>query len=219
MQSPSRSHVARALVAALLTTGCYGSAPATPPRLQPALDAGATATLDVTTRRAYYDRDGYRHERHSSMQFLYGGEPKTYGEYRAVVDPKWTATLDHYDDLHRRCQRANIPKYLGIATLVGGFAFALWGANLIGEGKEDLQRTVQYTAIGAGALIFGAGYAFFGGRACNEAKRMWDGAHPWLEYAESKSMPTFDETQTELQELTNVYNARNHATAKTEPDE
>jgi hypothetical protein len=205
-----------AAVIAALTAGCYGTTPPVPPRYQPTLTDDGVAVLDVRNRDAYLDRRGYIHGPTSSMHFEYAGEARTYGEYRAIVDPKWNATIDHYADLKDRCKHTRIPMGVGITMIAAGVAFGMWGANLIGEGKEDLQRNIFYGTALAGAAVWYTGSIFFGGRACSEAEHMWED-HPWLQYAKSTSIPTFAAARSELHDLTRDFNARNRATAKTEP--
>lgn len=195
-------------LATLLTAGCYGSVHEPPQRPTiPTLAPDARAELGGVEHAAHLDSTGRYWDRSTSLRFSYGGVPVSYSQYRAIVDPKWKATLDTYDDLAARCQRANIPKYLGYTAIVGGFAFGIWGNSIVGD-NEQLQGTVFYSMLGAGVASYLVGYLFLGGRACNEAGRMWDGEDPWLEYADETSVPSFRTTSAELQQLTDTFNAR-----------
>ena len=189
-------------------SGCYGAAHEPPARPQaPALTPGATASVERARHKAFLDSTGSYHDGSTSLTFRYGDQRLSYSQYRALVDPRWSATLDEYDELVKRCQRANIPKYIGYAAIVGGFAFGIWGNQIVGD-NEQAQAAGFYGGVGLGVAAYAAGYLLFGGRACNEAGRMWDGENPWLEYADDDHVPDFNDTREELDRLTADFNAR-----------
>lgn len=192
----------------LLTIGCYGSAAPSPTYpTPPPLEDGATAEIEVVRGKPFIASDGRYIDDQASLYFKYGGDAKTYSEYRAIVDPAWRAKLDKHAALVTRCRRANIPKYIAYGLIAGGLAWGLWSSNIVGD-DEAAQAAGFYGGIGAGTLAYFSGWAFFGGRACNAATRMYDGANPWLEYADKTSMPDFDDTKAELRALTEQFNAR-----------
>jgi hypothetical protein len=192
----------------VLATACYGSAHGPSKRpAQPTLVPDGLASMGSETSAEFLSADRERLVRSTSLSFSYNGEPKTYTEYRAIVDPNWNATLDRHEELVKRCKRARIPKYIGIPLIVvgmlGGQAI---GKAMFGENENAQGATVGVIA-GTGALTWFSGYLFFGGRACNEAEAMWSGRDPWLEYAES-TPPDFADTSKELRKLTNDFNAK-----------
>lgn len=217
MRSIARTSTFGLALALIALTGCYGAANAPPERpTLPTLRDDARAEIQLVTTEAYIDSTGDVHDDRTSIHFVYGGEPVTYTQYRAIVDPQWNATLDRYESLYKKCRRANIPKYAAIGMIVGGLAFGLYGHAIVGEDNEGLSRGIMYGAMGAGALTYFSGWAFFGGRACNEAGRMWDGANPWLEYHDEMDIPDFDETRIELRQLTQQFNEKFGGTAPAE---
>ncbi len=202
----------------ILAAGCYGSAHPTPKRPAPTtVVPDGQAAMGMETSGPFLNAAQDKVVRSTSASFSYNGEPKTYTEYRAIVDPNWKATLDRHEDLVRRCKRARIPNYIGIPLIVvgmlGGTAI---GKAMFGENENAQGATVGVIA-GTGALTWFSGYLFFGGRACNDAEEMWSGRAPWLEYAESNDIPDFRDSTAELIQLTNAFNAKIMAKRPAEP--
>jgi hypothetical protein len=87
---------AATLVIAGLVTGCYSSAQRPPKRPNfPELRDGAKAEIEVVHLPARFV-DGRFKDRSSYLRFHYDGAKRTYGEYRAVVDPDF----NRYDQLY-----------------------------------------------------------------------------------------------------------------------
>ena len=63
----------------------------------------------------------------------YNEQPITYAQFNVMTDPHWDQKLSELDDLSTRCQRANYPRYAGIALiavgLVGGLIAGAAGAR------------------------------------------------------------------------------------------
>jgi hypothetical protein len=101
----------------------------------------------------------------------YGSEPITYAQFRVMTDPRWNEKLATLDDLAHRCQRANIPRYVGIGLMLGGAAAGLIAGA---AGSPTGESALMYGGLGAGAASYALGYLAFGGRQCVEARNLFN---------------------------------------------
>lgn len=164
------------LAASALSAACYGKARPTPtipdlPEVVPGasvhLDVDSDEELDLRGSRARWVKN-YRIDGMS-----YDGKPVTYGQVRALVDPSFQGKLAEHRDNVRKCRRANVPRYIGYASVVAGIGLLSYGGVLFKD-KPELQMVTSYGAMGVGALSYATGYLFFGGRACSDANEMYE---------------------------------------------
>ena len=102
----------------------------------------------------------------------YGAEPISYAQFRVLTDGQYDAKLSRLEDLSHRCQRANVPRYVGIGLMLGG----LVAATIVGK-ATDSSAAAQGTlwgGVGGGAASYALGYFAFGGRDCNEARGIYN---------------------------------------------
>lgn len=176
----------------LLLTACYGAAPPRPARIPlPQLrdDAEIVVTTEVKTEIEDVAKQSSTcpagHAEGSPACVItrytvaepvtrtyskaaYGGESISYGQLRILSDKDYDRKLSHLDDLSTGCQRANIPRYIGIGLLLGGLV-----AIPLSKGN-DIVLGAGYGALAGGVGSYAAGYFAFGGRKCNEARRLYN---------------------------------------------
>ena len=101
-----------------------------------------------------------------------GNTPISYGQFRVITDPHWDQKLTNLDDLSHKCQRANVPRYVGIGLMVGG----LLAGYIVGAatGNTSAEAGMMYGGAGAGGLSYALGYFAFGGRDCVEARGLYN---------------------------------------------
>ena len=200
----------RAVVALLLTfCACYGDAQRSPKRPEATeLQPGATATLGLHGKKDRIEdgefKGGYR-----AYALRYGGTSKTYSEYRAIVDPNWSKTLDRYDQLYKRCIGSKTPRLIGGYTVLAGLLVSIYGVSI--KDDDDKRRNVLIgggSILGLGGVIWGSGYLFFGGRTCSQADDMWRWKSPWLENHGDDGPIARPQIDEELKALTDAFNAR-----------
>lgn len=105
---------------------------------------------------------------HTDTTATYGAGRINYAQFRVLTDPEYNAKVARLDDMRSKCTRANVPRYIGTALVLGGLVTAI-----ASEGKE----TVGYIglgAIGGGFASYLFGYYGFGGRTCNQAAALFD---------------------------------------------
>src|SRR5258706_11127847 len=87
-----------------------------------------------------------------------------------MTDGKYDEKLARLDDLSHKCQRANIPRYAGIALFLTG----LIGGPIMAKaaGTTAFQITF-WGGIAGGTTSYALGYLAFGGRDCNEARDIY----------------------------------------------
>lgn len=130
----------------------------------------------------------------------YGGEPLSYGQFRVLTDPDHDRKRARLADLSTRCQRANIPRYLGLGLLLGGLV-----AIPLSQGN-DVVLGAGYVALAGGAASYTTGYFMFGGRQCNEARRLYH----QIDFAEEATWETVQgrRVASEMATLAEQFNAR-----------
>jgi hypothetical protein len=175
----------------LFATACYGAAPPKPPRI-PLPPVSDDAELVVSSETKTEIEDVSRQSStcpaghaegspqctihrytvaepvtRTRTQATYAGEPITYGQFRVLTDADYDRKLSRLDELSHGCQRANIPRYIGIGLLVGGLI------AIPASKGNDIVLASGYAALAGGGLSYGLGYFSFGGRKCNEARRLY----------------------------------------------
>ena len=130
----------------------------------------------------------------------YGGEPISYGQLRILSDKDYDRKLSHLDDLSTGCKRANIPRYIGLGLLLGGLV-----AIPLSKGN-DIVLATGYVAVAGGAVSYGAGYFAFGGRQCNEARRLYND----IDMSQESTMETVQgrDSASEMATLAEQFNAQ-----------
>lgn len=177
---------------AALAAGCYDKAkPAITPARLPEVVEGQELEVDVGSSEEW-DVSGstvrsYKNYRIEGMS--YGDEHLTYNQVRTLTDPTWEKQLERHASLVRSCNRANIPRYIGYASVVAGVGVSTYGGFLMGD-KAEYQQVVGFGLMGVGALSYLAGYALLGGRKCSEANELADKLR--IDLADEKSIYSDD---------------------------
>jgi hypothetical protein len=175
------------LAAASLLVGCYGSAPPRPARIQtPQITADGevevfsetTTTMEKVPKEIEHCPSGVSKGHPSCSKSYtdvvepvtrtvsrasYNGEPITYGQFLVMTDAAYDTKLVELERLSKICKNGNVPRYAGIAFVLGG---------LIG-GAVTKRTEVYYGGLAAGGLSYGIGYFAYGGRQCNEAAAIY----------------------------------------------
>lgn len=195
-------------------TACYGAARPTPakPELPPLTD-GAELDIDVDSTRYWSDSRGRYVNSHLISGMSYNNIPLTYHQMRSLADPAWPGKLAEYDQLAKRCKRANIPRYIGFAGVAIGAGLYMGGGALFGE-NATLHATVSLGTLGLGVLSYAAGYAFLGGGACREAESLSEKLH--LAGADEVKIYN-DELILEIAHIARAFNKRVAKTAHQDP--
>lgn len=107
---------------------------------------------------------------HSTMS--YADEPISYAQFKVMTDPQYDDKLSRLDGLSHRCQRANVPRYVGLGLMLG----SLLAAPIVGKATDSTAASqgTLWGMLGAGSVSFGLGYFSFGGRDCNEARGIYN---------------------------------------------
>jgi hypothetical protein len=176
----------------ILLTACYGAAPPRPAKIPlPALrdDAEILVTSESKTEiedvakqsstcpaghaegsqacvitRYTVSEPVTRTYSHATLD----GEPISYGQLRILSDKDYDRKISRLGELSTRCQRANIPRYIGLGLVLGGLV-----AIPLSKGNDIVLGT-GYAALAGGGASYAAGYFAFGGRQCNEARRLYN---------------------------------------------
>lgn len=131
----------------------------------------------------------------------YGDQPLNFAQFRVMTDPKYGDKVAAVAHLSHTCQRANMPRYVGIGlTLVG-----LVGGPLVAKGDSTAGKIVGYGGIAGGISAYALGYFSFGGRDCNEARMIYNS----INYTGVMSWNTVEGTElaTEMATLADQFNA------------
>lgn len=178
----------------LLFTACYGAAPPPPPRIPlPPPQEGAEisvhsetkTTMENVRKRAVNCPQGKAEGDPScnvttyevrepvsrtTTAATYGGEPISYAQFKVMTDPQYDRKVAAVGDLSRRCQRANVPRWAGMAAFTAG----LLVGPLVAKANGDVGTAITYGGLAGGAGVFALGYFAFGGRDCNEARAIYN---------------------------------------------
>ncbi len=167
------------LIALALGAGCYAAPKPTPARAQlPALVDGEGVNVELSSSEEA-DVSGSRVRFYKNYQIdsmTYDDQTLTYHQVRSLADPTWQGKMEKHARLVSRCKRANVPRYIGYAAVVAGIGVQTYGFLLLKD-RPELIAPVGFGLMGFGGASYFAGWAFLGGRACNEANEMWSDLH------------------------------------------
>lgn len=181
--SPSYRRVALVLgsllFSALALSGCYAKArPAIAKAELPPLVDGEIVDVDLNSdEEAVVTGSRVRWEKNYRISSMsYGDTSLTYHQVRTLTDPTWQKKIDEHAAEVRRCRRANVPRYIGYASVVAGLGVQTYGFLLLKD-RPELIAPVGYGLMGFGGVSYLTGWAFLGGRSCNRANEMWEEMH------------------------------------------
>jgi hypothetical protein len=125
-----------------------------------------------------------------------------------MTDPHYQEKVDAVAELGHKCQRANTPRYIGLAMLGVGL---LVGPIVAAEGGGTVGTAMTYGGLIGGGVSYAAGYFAFGGRDCNEARAIYNS----IDYAAAQGWNTVEgaDVATEMQALAGQFNATHGAAA------
>lgn len=184
-----------ALALSMSLVACYGAAPPKPPRVPlPPMAEGAGIDVHSDTKTTI---ENVEHSASSCPQgkgegdpscvvtrytvaepvsrttttASYAAEPISYAQFKVMTDPHWDNKLAQLEDLSHKCQRANVPRYVGLGLMLGGLVSGL----IVGAaGSPTGEMGLIYGGVGAGAVSYAFGYLGFGGRQCVEARNLFN---------------------------------------------
>jgi hypothetical protein len=210
----------------VLLIGCYGAAPSKPALVPlPSLIPGAqievrsettTAIENVSHSARSCPEDGStcsivrytvpESVTRTTTTARYAGQPISYGQFLVMTDPNYGQKLSELEELSAHCRRANIPRYAGLASALGGY--------FVGElaVKGDTGRTILYGGAVVGAGLFTLGYLFFGGRDCNAANNLFH--HVDMTYQLTEHVMEGDEYPEKMKSLADQFNAAHSGHAR-----
>ncbi len=229
-----------ALLPSVFLVACYGAAPPKPPvvPLPPAQD-GAQILVQTESHTTYENVQKQATScpqgksegdpsctvtrynvtepvTHTTSAATYGNEPITYAQFKVMTDPHYQEKVAAVGDLGHKCQRANVPRYIGLGMLAAGL---LVGPIISAEGGGGVGTAVTYGGLLGGGVSYAAGYFAFGGRDCNEARAIYNS----IDYAAAMSWNTVEgaDVATEMQALAGQFNQTHagHATAAATNDD
>lgn len=229
-----------AVLPSLFLIACYGAAPPKPPvvPLPPAQD-GAEILVQTESHTTYENVQKQATScpqgksegdpsctvtrynvtepvTHTTSAATYGNEPITYAQFKVMTDPHYQEKVAAVGDLGHKCQRANVPRYIGLGMLAAGL---LVGPIISAEGGGGVGTAVTYGGLLGGGVAYAAGYFAFGGRDCNEARAIYNS----IDYAAAMSWNTVEgaDVATEMQALAGQFNQTHagHATAAATNDD
>ena len=166
--------------------GCYTAAPPEAPHVPlprtvdgASIDVSSVSkttleTIDKTARTCAQNNGADCVETHYSVTepvtrtkttATYAGEPINYGQFLVMTNPKYDKQAAELAELTHKCHVANLPRYLGISLIIGGFV-----ADAIVQKTPGAILAVGGAA--AGITSYALGYYSFGGRECNQANEL-----------------------------------------------
>jgi hypothetical protein len=178
------------------TIACYGAAPPRPPQIPlPPVADGTDILVSSETKTAieqvphtawscpagHADGDPActRHDYTSAEPVtrttttaMYGDQPLNYAQFVVMTDNKHDQKLAELDDLAHKCKRANVPRYAGIAAMLGGLVAGL----AVGAATHDsgAEQGVIYSGLAVGAASYTLGFFAFGGADCVRARNLYN---------------------------------------------
>jgi hypothetical protein len=212
----------RTLVLVSTLAGCYGSAPPRPTAI-PLPEQVAGGEIDVHSEQRTQNEDVDREAKTCAQDdatdctvthytdsvpitrtystATYAGAPITYAQLKVMTDPKYGDEVAEIDRLGHQCRFANVPRYLGLAGVIGGLVVLEVGAS-----GKNVPLEVLGGVIGAGGIAsYATGYYAFGGRSCVEARRLYN----QLDYQrEQWSEVEGEDYAQEMEKLAADFNAR-----------
>jgi hypothetical protein len=140
----------------------------------------------------------------------YAGDPITYAQFKVMTDPQYHHKVEAIADLSRKCQRANIPRYAGLALFAAGL---IGGPILSSQGNATGGSLLTYGGMLGGGASYALGYFAFGGRDCNEARAIYRN----IDYRAAMSWNTVEgaDVATEMSALAQQFNAMQARTRTT----
>ena len=130
----------------------------------------------------------------------YAGEPINYAQFLVMTNPNYDKQATELDDLTHKCHRANLPRYLGIGLIIGGFV-----ADAIV--KRTPGEILAFGGAAAGITSYALGYYTFGGRDCNRANEL--AQHVDMSNQMPKMVVDGNEEADEMKTLAEKFNAEN----------
>jgi hypothetical protein len=131
----------------------------------------------------------------------YGSTPVTYGQFLVMTDSNYEMKLRKLEELSHVCRRANVPRYAGMALVLGG----LIAGPMVAKNNATAGQVIAYGGMGAGGASYALGYFSFGGRECNEAR----GLFREVDMRDRMSDTVYGGARaTEMQVLAEQFNAR-----------
>jgi hypothetical protein len=214
--------------AALLSamTACYGAAPTRPIKV-PVPDLMADAQMTVRTTSETTMEDVKRESRtctetappvcstqtytvaepvtRTTFRASYGGESISAGQFLTMTDPDYDAKLSRFDRLVTNCKRANIPRYIGIGSLLV--------AALLSKAESTVGIVTRRVGLIGGTSSYALGYIFLGGRDCVKAEEL----HRSINFAPLASQNEIEGAHNAqgIAELVEKFNSRMHAVGAT----
>ena len=228
------SRRARSLAAVMIVplVACYGSAPPRPAAipLPPLVDG---ATIDVESRDVTTIEQVQKEARtcppahpedcvtttyseaepvtRTHTTATYAGQPINYAQFKVLTDPHHDEKLVELEHLSHVCRRANVPRYLGLAGVIGGIVLFQ-----LGEGRQDPNTGLAVLGGGvlaAGIASYATGYFSFGGRECTQARAIYNEVN--VEDEQGWTQVTGAEYAHEMKALADEFNAAHAAHAAT----
>jgi hypothetical protein len=98
----------------------------------------------------------------------YGAEPITYAQFRVMTDPHYDEKLTELEDLSHKCERSNIPRYVGISMMVAG----LVAGSIVARDDVTTGSYYAYAGLLGGGATYGLGYFALGGSDCKRARAL-----------------------------------------------
>jgi hypothetical protein len=222
-----------AVLTSLLLGACYGAAPPKPPVVPlPPQQDGAQILVSTESHTTYENVQKQATScpqgksegdpsctvtrynvtepvTHTTSAAAYGNEAINYAQFKVMTDPHYQEKVEAVGDLGHKCQRANVPRYIGLGMLAAGL---LVGPIISAEGGGGVGTAVTYGGLLGGGVSYAAGYFAFGGRDCVEARQIYNS----IDYSAAMSWNTVEgaDVATEMQALAGQFNAT-HAGAPT----
>ena len=210
-----------------LLAACYGAAPPKPARipLPPAIDGAALAvhtedrtTIENVATEASTCPAGHAPgspactvTRYTAAEPVtrtystasYAAQPISYAQFRVMTDPNYDTKVSRLEELSHRCQRANVPRYVGLGLMLGG----LIAAPIVGKATDSsgAAQGILWGGLGGGAASYTLGYFAFGGRDCNEARGIYNDVNVAGDV--NTTTVTGSQLAVEMQELAAQFNA------------
>ena len=210
----------------LSLAACYGAAPPKPPVIPlPPAEDGAQILVHTESKTAYENVDKVavtcpqgvgegdpsctkthynvtEPVTRTNSAATYGDQPINYAQFKVMTDPHYAEKVARVEDLAHKCQRANTPRYVGLALVGVGL---IVGPLVAANGGGTAGAVLTYGGLAGGGVSYGFGYFAYGGRDCNEARAIYNS----IDYQEAMSWNTVEgaDVATEMQALASQFNA------------
>lgn len=94
-----------------------------------------------------------------------GPETITYAQFQVLTDPGYHGKVARLDELRNRCQRADVPRWIGMTLMLGGLVTGAIG----GLAEDPIIASVGGGAFAGGIGSYWIGYHRFNGVDCGRA--------------------------------------------------